>query len=181
MKKKGASIILGVTGGIAAYKACDIVSLLKREGLDVTVLLTEEAKKFITALTLQTLSGNKVIADMFETPEEWNAMHISLAERAALLLIAPATANTIGRLANGVCDDILTCVAIATKAPVLIAPAMNENMYNHKIVQANIARLKGIGYRFIGPVKGRLACGYDGIGCLADTADIVKETVKLLR
>ena len=108
-------------------------------------------------------------------------MNTSLALKARLVLIAPATANIIGRLANGICDDILTCVAFATKAPVLIAPAMNENMYKHKIVQDNIARLKKLGYKFIGPIKGQLACGYEGMGCLSEPIDIAKEVKRLLK
>lgn len=175
------SIIVGVTGSIAAYKACDIVNLLKKESFDVTVLLTKEAKEFITPLTLQTLSGNKVVSSMFELPEEWNPLHTSLAEEADLVLIAPATANLIGKIASGICDDILTCVVFSTKAPVLIAPAMNANMYRHKITKDNISRLQRLGYKFIGPIKGRLACGYEDIGHLAQPVDIVKEVKRLLK
>ncbi|MDP2928983.1 MAG: flavoprotein, partial [Candidatus Omnitrophota bacterium] len=158
------TIIVGVTASIAAYKACEIVNLLKKDSSDIKVILTKDALEFITPLTLQTLSGNKVFTDMFELPEKPVPMHTSLADSASLILIAPATANIIGKLARGICDDLLTCVAYATKAPVLIAPAMNENMYNHKIVRENIAKLKEIGYSFIGPIKGRLACGHDAIG-----------------
>lgn len=176
-----ALIILGVTGGIAAYKACDIIRGLKRESFDVQVLMTKESEKFIAPLTLQTLSKNKVFTDMFELPGEWDPIHTSLAQTARCVLIAPATANIIGKLASGICDDILTCVAFATKAPILIAPAMNDKMYNHKIVQQNIARLKDIGYKFIGPVTGSLACGYEDIGHLSETIDIVKEVKRLLK
>jgi len=175
------SVVLGVTGSIAAYKACEIISLLKKDGLDVDVLLTREGGEFITPLTLQTLSGNKVVADMFELPEEWNPVHTSLADKASIVLIAPATAHIIGKIAGGLCDDIVSCVVAATKAPVLIAPAMNERMYKNAIVQENITKLKKLGYRFIGPVKGRLACGYEGIGHIAEPADIVKEAKRLLR
>ncbi len=174
------SVILGITGSIAAYKACEIIRALKRADLDVEVLLTKSAKAFITPLTLQTLSGNKVVEDMFELPTEWNPVHTSLADKAGLVLIAPATANLIGKLANGICDDILTCVVFATKAPVLLAPAMNEKMYKHKIVQENIEKLKKIGYKFIGPIKGHLACGCIDIGHLAFVADIVNEAKRLL-
>ena len=174
-------IILGVTGSIASYKAADIVSQLKKQGYNITCVMTAEAKQFITPLTLQTLSRNKVITEMFELPDTWDPVHTSLADKADLVLIAPATANIIGRLANGICDDILTCVAFATKAPVLIAPAMNENMYKHKIVQDNIARLKKLGYKFIGPIKGQLACGYEGMGCLSEPIDIAKEVKRLLK
>lgn len=180
MTKGKVSIILGVTGSIAAYKACEIISSLRKNEIDVDVLLTKEAEKFITPLTLQTLSGNKVVTDMFELPTEWNPVHTSLAQKADLILIAPATANVIGKLACGICDDILTCVVFASKAPVLIAPAMHVNMYKNKIVQANIAKLKTIGYKFIGPVKGHLACGCDDIGHIADVKDIVAEAKRLL-
>ena len=178
---KEKTVILGVTGSIAAYKACGIITMLKKDGVDVTALLTKEAGEFITPLTLQTLSGNRVITDMFELPKKRNPIHTSLAEKADLVLIAPASANIIGKLANGICDDILTCVVFATDAPVLIAPAMNEKMYRHTIVQDNIARLKKIGYRFIGPIKGRLACGHEAIGHLAEINDIVSQAKKLLK
>jgi len=179
--KKDRRVILGVTGSIAAYKACEITGLLRKAGLEVQVLLTEEAKEFVTPLTLQTLSGNRVITDMFDSPEEWDPVHTSLADSASIVLIAPATANIIGKLACGICDDILSCVVMATRAPVLIAPAMNDKMYTHDIVQENIAKLKKAGYKFIGPVKGRLACGYEGMGCLADAQAIANEAKRLLK
>ena len=179
MTKK--SVILGVTASIAAYRACEIAGALVRESFDVQVLLTKEAKAFITPLTLQTLSRNKVIEDMFELPEKWDPVHTSIADKASLILIAPATANIIGKLASGICDDILTCVVFATKAPVLIAPAMNEKMYKHRIVQRNIEKLKEIGYKFVGPIKGHLACGHDDIGHIAETNDILKEAKRLLK
>ena len=125
----GKRVLLGVTGSIAAYKACEIVSLFKKEGVDVHVILTKEATAFITPLTFQTVSRNKVITDMFECPEDWDPRHITLADKAALILIAPATANIIGKLATGICDDMLTCTVFAAKAPVLVAPAMNDRMY----------------------------------------------------
>lgn len=179
MTKK--SIILGVTASIAAYRACEIAGALVRESFDVQVLLTKEARAFITPLTLQTLSRNKVIEDMFELPEKWDPVHTSIADKASLILIAPATANIIGKLASGICDDILTCVVFATKAPVLIAPAMNEKMYKHRIVQQNIEKLKEIGYKFVGPIKGHLACGHEDIGHIAETNDILKEAKRLLK
>jgi phosphopantothenoylcysteine decarboxylase/phosphopantothenate--cysteine ligase len=175
------TIIVGVTASIAAYKACEIVNTLRKDSFDVKVILTKDALEFVTPLTLQTLSGNKVLVDMFEPAEKWNPVHTSLAESASLILIAPATANVIGKLANGICDDLLTCVTYASKAPVLIAPAMNENMYNHKVVMGNIARLEKIGYEFIGPVKGRLACGHDAIGHIAPVPEIIKEIKKLIK
>ena len=179
--KKAGPVILGVTGSIAAYRACDIISALRKESIDVQVVLTKEAAEFITPLSVQTLSCNKVITEMFAMPEKWEPIHTSIADKAAIILIAPATANIIGKLASGICDDILTCDTYATKAPVLIAPAMNEKMYRHEIVQANIAKLKTIGYKFVGPIKGRLACGHEDIGHIAETSDIVKEVKKILR
>ena len=174
------TIIVGVTASIAAYKACEIVNLLRKESFDVRVILTKDALEFVTPLTLQTLSGNKVLTDMFEPPDKWSPVHTSLADSASLILIAPATANVIGKLANGICDDLLTCVVYASKAPVLIAPAMNKNMYNHKAVMGNIAKLEDIGYSFIGPVKGRLACGHDAIGHIAPIPEIIKEVKKMI-
>ena len=181
MTKKNGPVILGITGSIAAYRACGIISALRKEGIDVEAVLTKEAEAFITPLSIQTLSRNQVITDMFALPEKWEPVHTSIADKAGLILIAPATANVIGKLASGICDDVLTCVVFATKAPVLIAPAMNEKMYKHKIVQANIAKLKALGYHFIGPIKGRLACGHVDTGHIADTADIMQEVKKFLR
>lgn len=178
---KPKEIIVGVTASIAAYKACEIVNNLKKQLYSVTVLMTKEAKEFVTPLTMQTLSGNKVITDMFELPEEWSPVHTSLADKADLILVVPATANIIGKLASGVCDDILTCTIFASEAPVLIAPAMNEKMYEHNIVQDNIAKLKKTGYHFIGPIKGHLACGHEAIGHLAKVEDILSEAKRLLK
>jgi phosphopantothenoylcysteine decarboxylase/phosphopantothenate--cysteine ligase len=175
------TVVVGVTGSIAAYRACDIVGALRKSGVDVNVVLTKEAQEFVSALTFRTLSGNKVACGMFDTPEEWDPSHISLAQKADLVLVAPASANIIGKLASGVCDDLLTCVIFATKSPVLIAPAMNMNMYEHRIVQQNISKLKSLGYIFVGPVKGRLACGAEGIGHIASTDDIIKESQRLLK
>ena len=181
MAKPKKEIILGVTGSIAAYKACDIINGLKKLNFNVIPLMTKEAKNFISPLTLQTLSGNKVIEEMFALPDNFDPLHTSLAERADLVLIAPATANIIGKLANGICDDILSCTVFATRAPVLIAPAMNDRMYNHKVVKTNISRLKELGYKFIGPVSGRLVCGYRGMGHLAGVDAIVTQAKKALR
>ena len=178
MSKK--QIIIGVTGSVAAYRACDIISKLRQLGHNVTVVMTKEAKEFVTPLLLSHISSNEVYSDMFELPKVYNPTHISLAEKADLVIIAPATANVIAKLANGICDDLLTCVAISTKADILIAPAMNNNMYMHKATQENIKRLKSFGYKFVGPIKGRLACGTVGIGHIADTQDIIKQAQKLL-
>jgi phosphopantothenoylcysteine decarboxylase/phosphopantothenate--cysteine ligase len=181
VKKEKKTVILGVTGSIAAYRACDMIGLIRRCGIDVHVLLTVDGARFITPLTLQTLSGNKVITDMFETPSQWQPLHTSFADMADAVLIAPATAAIIGKLAAGICDDILSCVVFATKAPVLIAPAMNGNMYRNPMVRGNIARLKKAGYRFVGPVKGRLACGSEDMGHIASSADIIDELKRILR
>lgn len=179
MKKK--EIIVGITGSVAAYKACDVISGLRQIGHNTTVVMTKEAAEFITPLLLGYLSSNTVYTDMFEAPEAWSPEHISLADKASLILIAPATANIIAKIANGICDDLLTCIVMATKAPVLIAPAMNSNMYAHKATQDNIKRLKLFGYKFIGPAEGRLACGTTGLGHIASTEEIVKEALASLR
>ncbi len=179
MRKK--NILLGVTASIAAYKACDIISQLKKAGFNVTVCLSKDAQRFVTPLTLQSLSCNKVFYDMFEEVADYNPLHISLAQGNDLFLIAPATADCISKIASGICDDVLTCAAASTKAPILIAPAMNENMYNSKIIQGNINKLKGIGVKFIGPKKGHLVCGAEGMGHIADTEQIVNEVKKALK
>jgi len=174
-------IVLGVTASIAAYKACEIIRSLKEEGFGVTVIMTEEAGEFITPLTLAGLSRNKVYSRMFSDPEDWEIEHISLADKADLILIAPATANIIAKLACGLGDDLLSSCVLAAQAPVLIAPAMNFNMFRHKLTQENIAKLKKIGYKFIGPEKGKLADGRIGIGHLASVEEIVKEAKKVLK
>lgn len=179
--KSRSTVLLGVTGSIAAYKACELASLLKKEGVDIHVVMTKEACEFVTPLTLQTVSQNKVTTDMFELPEEWSPRHTALADRADLIVIAPATASIIAKLATGICDDMLTCTVYASGAPVLIAPAMNEKMYKHPVTRANIDKLKKIGYRFIGPVKGSLACGHVDIGHIADVSDIAREAKSLLK
>ncbi|MFH0940515.1 MAG: flavoprotein [Candidatus Omnitrophota bacterium] len=179
--KKGKKIILGVSGSIAAFKSADIVSLLSRQGCYVTVIMTKEAEHFITPMTLQMLSSNKVYRGMFEVADAWAVEHVSLADSAGLILIAPATANIIAKLASGLCDDLLTCTVLASRAPVLLAPAMNDAMYQHKTTQANIERLKKIGYHFIGPVKGSLACGKVALGRMSGVEDIVCSAKNFLR
>ena len=170
------NILLGVTGSIAAYKAADITSRLTKLGHNVDVILTESGSRIITPLTLQTLSKNKVYMDMFEeiTPSE--VKHISLAKKADVVLIAPATANIIGKIAYGIADDFLSTVvmAAAKDTPVYIAPAMNTNMYENPIVQDNIEKLRSYGYRFIEPKESLLACGDLGKGALADVDTIVE-------
>ena len=179
-KKSKREILLGITGGIAAYKACDIINRLRKLGYRITVVMTAEAHHFITPLTLQSLSGNKVFSDMFAPPTEWEPVHISLAQKAHLVVVAPCSANLIGKLASGICDDLLTCTILATKAKILLVPAMNENMYKNSIVQENVVKLQKRGYAFIGPIKGHLVCGTEGIGHLAVVDDIVKMVKKLL-
>ena len=176
MKEK--NIILGVTASIAIYKACEIVRRLKNENFSVTVVMTEEAEEFIKPALFAHLSGNKVYRGLFVEPGSWEVEHLSLAQKAGLVLIAPATANIIGKIAAGIWDDLLTCVVCAAQAPVLICPAMNENMYKNRIVQDNIKKLKSLGYRFVEPKTGRLACGKIGMGCLAEVEEIIKEAKK---
>ena len=178
---KGKNIILGVTASIAIYKACDIIRRLRSEGVSVRVVLTPEAEEFIQPVLFQSLSGNKVYRGLFDDLEAWEIEHVSLAEKADLVLIAPATANIIGKIASGICDDLLTCVCCATRAPILISPAMNENMYKNRITQDNIKKLKSLGFRFVEPIKGRLACGRVGVGCLAEVEDIVREAKQVIK
>ena len=170
---KDLNIVVGITGGIAAYKACGIVSFLKSEGANVDVILTNNASQFITPLTLETLSGNKVITDMFDRPDYIDVKHISLAKKADLFLIVPATANIIGKVANGIADDMLSTTIMATKAPVVFAPAMNNAMYENPIVQNNIDKLRSYGYKFIEPITGHLACGYTAKGKLPKNEEII--------
>ena len=167
------TIIVGVTGGIAAYKVCDVVSKLKKLNANIHVIMTESACEFVKPMTFQTLSNNFVINDMFKEPKTWEVEHIELAKKADAFLIVPATANFIGKLAAGIADDMLTTTVMATRAPVIIAPAMNTNMYTNRIVQANMDKLEDLGYRFIDPASGRLACGDIGAGKLADVDDIL--------
>ena len=181
-KVKQKTVVLGITGSIAANKACDLVSLLREERYTVHVVMTEEAKQFVTPLTLQTLSGNPVFSDLFaQPPSQWNAIHIALAGEADLIVIAPATAAILGKLANGICDDLLTCVVTATQAPVMLAPAMNTQMYHHPAVQENLKVLRRFGYSIIEPEEGKLACGTEGIGHIASIEKIAGEIKKLIR
>lgn len=173
-------VCIGVSGGIAAYKALDIVSALRKKDIDVRVIMTESATKFVTPLTFQSLSQNMVTTDMFAEPKAFEIQHISLAKRADVFLVAPATANIIGKVANGIADDMLSTTIMATKAKVIFAPAMNTNMYENKIVQSNIDKLKGLGYEFIEPASGRLACGDEGKGKLADVNTIIEKALSAL-
>jgi len=175
------TIVLGVTASIAIYKACDLVRRLQDAGFAVHVVMTKEAEELIRPIVFQSLSGNKVYSGgLFGQAENWEIEHVSLADKADLVLIAPATANVMGKLAGGICDDLLTCICLATKAPVMLAPAMNENMYLHQLTQENIKKLKAVGYKFIAPKSGKLACGKVGAGCLADIDTIIKEVKRYL-
>lgn len=176
---KDLNIVVGITGGIAAYKACGLVSFLKGEGANIDVIMTKNACEFITPLTLETISGNKVIVDMFERPDYIDVKHISLAKKADLFLIVPATANIIGKVANGIADDMLSTTIMATRASVIFAPAMNDGMYENLIVQDNLEKLKRYGYKIIEPSVGHLACGYEAKGKLPRNEEII-DFVKVL-
>lgn len=173
------TLVIGVTGGIAAFKALDLTSKFKKAGLDVHIIMTKAATEFITPLSFQALSQNMVVTDMFSEPKAWEIQHISLAKKADLMLIAPATANIIGKIANGIADDMLSTTIMATRAKVVFAPAMNTNMYLNPITQQNLLKLKNFGYDFIEPASGRLACGDDGVGKLEDT-EIIYEYIMTL-
>lgn len=172
---KNKTIILGIGGGIAAYKCCELVRLLVKEEADVHVLLTNAAKKFVTPLTLQTLSKNPVHTDLFDLTQEQQINHITLADRADLILVAPATADLIAKAAHGLTNDLLANVLLATRAPVLFCPSMNVNMWNHRATQANVGRLKELGYKILEPAEGELACGWEGKGRLSEPESILAE------
>ena len=171
------NIILGVTGSIAAFKAAIIVSKLKGLEFDITVIMTKSAQSFIHPLTFRTLSHNKVVTDIFIDESVYDPQHVSIAYKADLVVIAPATANIIGKLASGIADDALTSTVMASNVPVIIAPAMEENMYMNPITQRNINILQEVGYKFVGPEKGKLASGRTGVGRLADIEIIIQAIV----
>ncbi|WP_101772659.1 bifunctional phosphopantothenoylcysteine decarboxylase/phosphopantothenate--cysteine ligase CoaBC [Peptostreptococcus faecalis] len=171
------TIVVGVTGGIAAYKACDVVSKLKKLGANIHVIMTKSACEFVNPLTFQTLSKNLVTVDMFAEPKTWEVEHIELAKKADAFLIVPASANFIGKISSGICDDMLTTTVMATTSKLIMAPAMNTNMYNNVIVQENLDKLKRIGWTVIDPASGELACGDIGAGKLQEVDKIV-EVVK---
>lgn len=173
-------VVVGVSGGVAVYKALDVISRLRKKDVEIHVIMTKSATEFVTPLSFQSLSQNMVITDMFAEPKAWEIQHISLAKKADLMLIVPATANIIGKVANGIADDMLSTTIMATKAPVVFCPAMNTNMYENPIVQRNISLLKELGYEFIEPASGRLACGDEGKGKLQDTEIIAEETLRRL-
>ena len=177
------NIVLGVTGSIAAYKAADLTSLLAKQGCEVHVVMPADALRFITAVPFKTLSRHPVVTDLYDDLKGWQPTHIKLADEADLLLIAPATANTIAKLANGIADDALSCVALAlnTRAQILIAPAMNGKMWLHPATQQNVATLRSRGVEFIGPEEGLLSCGYEGLGRLWPVDQVAARAVELLR
>ncbi len=170
---KDKKIVLGVTGGIAAYKVVEVASKLRQAGAEVHVIMTEEATKFVTPLTFREITGQPVVSDMWAEVTQWNVAHVALATLADMVLIAPATANIIAKAAAGIADDMLSTTLLATKAPVLFAPAMNTNMYENPVTQRNIETLKGLGYKFIEPDSGHLACGVTGVGRLPEPTAIV--------
>ena len=172
----GQTIALGVSGSIAAYKAADLTSELRKAGADIHVVMTESATQFISALTLGTLSRNPVLTSFWDE-EGWQPGHIELADKIDLFLVAPATAQQVGNYANGLAPDLLGAIYLATKAPVMLAPAMNGKMYEHEAVQKNLETLKGRGVEIIEPVVGELACGYEGIGKLASVDEIIKRVL----
>ena len=176
----GKSVVLGVTGGIAAYKACEVVSRLRKMGADVYVIMTKNATEFVTPLTFETLSNHPVVTDTFARPETWEVEHIALAKRADVFAIAPATANILAKMAHGIADDMLSTTVLATKAPVLVAPAMNTGMWTAEITQENCATLRKRGVHFVGPDAGFLACGDTGSGRMSEPSAIAEAIAELL-
>jgi phosphopantothenoylcysteine decarboxylase len=176
-------IVLGVTGSIAAHKAADLASLLTKAGAEVHVVMTADAMRFITPLPFKTLSRNPVVTDLYDEEEGWKPAHIKLADEADLLLIAPATANTIAKLAHGLADDALSCIALAlnAKAKLLIAPAMNGKMWTHPATRRNVETLQARGVEWVGPDEGLLSCGYEGIGRLWPVEEIARVALRLLK
>lgn len=177
---KGREIIVGVCGGIAAYKVAEVVSRLVQRGAGVTVLMTPEAQKFVTPLTFEALSGRPVRSDPFSLVESSDPQHISLTERADLMLVAPATANLLAKVACGLCDDLVSLSVAAAACPVVFAPAMNNRMWEHPVARRNVASLRKLGYRFLGPESGWLACRNVGVGRMADPIEIADELTRML-
>ena len=181
MNLAGKEIVLGVTGGIAAYKSAEIVSRLRRLGASVHVIMTKNATEFVAPLTFQTLSANQVIMDTFQAPEYWNVEHVALAKLADLFLVAPATANILAKMACGIADDMLSTTLLATKAPILAAPAMNTGMWTAEATRKNVALLQERGVRFVGPDSGMLACGDTGAGRMSEPEEIVNAASAMLQ
>ena len=181
MDLTGREIVLGVTGGIAAYKSADLVSRLRHKGANVSVIMTANAAEFISPLTFRTLSARPVAVNTFQNPESWNVEHIALAQRAEVFLIAPATANILAKMAHGIADDMLSTTILATKAPILVAPAMNTGMWTADATQENVRILRKRGVLFIGPESGKLACGDTGAGRMSEPAEIVEALEQVFR
>lgn len=175
----GKNVLIGITGGIAAYKVCELIRLYKKQNANVKVIATQNALNFVTKLTLQTLSQNPVAIEQFDI-EEFKPEHISLADESDIFVIAPASANTISKLATGICDNLLTSVVCAFKNPIILAPAMNCNMWENKVIQENLKKLKELGYYVLEPEEGFLACGYNGSGRLCSIEKIFDETIEIL-
>jgi phosphopantothenoylcysteine decarboxylase/phosphopantothenate--cysteine ligase len=176
----GREVLVGVTGGIAAYKTAALVSRLVQEGAGVSVVMTEAATRFVGPLTFQTLTGRAVYINPFVAPEAYRSDHVALADLAQIVVVAPATANIIGKLAHGIADNLLSTLLLAVDVPVLMAPAMNVRMWNHPAVQANVAAIGSRGVQFVGPEAGRLACGTSGKGRMAEPDDIFAEILKIM-
>lgn len=176
----GKTVVLGVTGGIAAYKSCEVVSRLRKQGAQVFVIMTKNACQFVAPMTFETLSNNPCVNDTFERPERWEVEHVALAKKADLFVIAPATANIMAKMAHGIADDMLSTTVLATKAPVLLAPAMNTGMWTNEATQENLRILQARGVMTIGPEGGLLACGDVGAGRMSEPVDIVSRCVELL-
>jgi phosphopantothenoylcysteine decarboxylase/phosphopantothenate--cysteine ligase len=177
---KDKNLVIGVTGGIAIYKTLDVISALRKLDFNIDVIMTKHAQEFIRPLTFSSMTNRPVVTDMFAEVENCDIEHIALAKKADLFCIIPATANVIGKIANGIADDMLTTTIMATKAPILIAPAMNSKMYENPIVQENMEKLRRMGMHFIDPAAGRLACGDEGFGKLASPEDIVEKILTLI-
>ena len=182
-RRPGRNVVLGVTGSIAAHRAADLASLLVKQGCEVRVVMTADAQRFVTALPFKTLSRHPVVTDLYDEEEGWVPAHIRLADEADLLLIAPATAHTLAKLAQGLADDALTCIALALnpQARILIAPAMNGKMWLHQATQRNVATLRERGAEFIGPESGLLSCGYEGLGRLWPVEQVAARALELLK
>jgi len=176
----GRTVGIGITGGIAAYKIAELVSKLKKDDIDVVVIMTEAATRFISPLTFRTLSGREVLTSLWETSQEWKVQHVGIAEELDLLVIAPATANFIAKMAYGLADDLLSTVVLANTAPVLVVPSMNTNMFLNPIVQDNMKKLQSFGYHFMDPDTGMLACGVSGVGRLPEIEHIYRQIMSML-
>ena len=181
MKTAGKNILLGISASISAYTACDLITELRADGFSVTVVMTKDAHHFVTALTLQSLAGSEVVEDFFSVPGRLKPVHIELAKHSDLILVSPATADIIAKLAHGFADDVLSCTVLASDAPLVIAPAMNTKMYENKFTQENIKRLKKSGATFVSPIRGHLVCSDEGIGHIAENKTILQTVRRCLK